>query len=146
MQRIIARVRDCRVKFFGKTERRSMSARRRYRDCCTNAIIMNSRDGRLVFVYLEKPTEYGVTVLFLCSNEDSKEMNLKRESKAYSYKEQLEELQLRRELEEKNKREGKLKEVWICQLSVRLRFHQSLLVLNKHIFRYAFSHSCGNAR
>lgn len=46
----------------------------------------------------------------LPGDENSAEMNLKRESKAYSYKDQLEELQLRRELEEKRKKEGKIKQ------------------------------------
>ncbi|CAH2086956.1 unnamed protein product [Euphydryas editha] len=62
------------------------------------------------FVYLTPPgLLYDKSVV--PGNEDNKEMNLKRESKAYSYKEQLEELQLRREMEEKRRREGKLKEV-----------------------------------
>ncbi|CAH0604472.1 unnamed protein product [Chrysodeixis includens] len=75
-------------------------------------------------------------------NEDNKEMNLKRESKAYSYKEQLEELQLRRELEEKKKREGKVKEVPLsakqkeaikAQLAKETAVRQRLNVWNQRV-------------
>lgn len=52
-------------------------------------------------------------------------MNLKRESKAYSYKEQLEELQLRRELEEKRRGEGHVKQVPSLAADIRT-MHMSL--------------------
>jgi hypothetical protein len=42
-------------------------------------------------------------------NQDEHDTKIRRENKAYSYKEQLEELQLRREIEEKKKKEGKWK-------------------------------------
>ncbi|XP_045491112.1 eIF-2-alpha kinase activator GCN1 [Colias croceus] len=72
------------------------------------ALLRVTRDE--YFTYLTPPTDlYDKSVV--PGNEDSKEMNLKRESKAYSYKEQLEELQLRREIEEKKRKEGKVKEV-----------------------------------
>ena len=49
-------------------------------------------------------------VLESIQNERDSTMNMKRESKAYSYKEQMEELALRKEIEEKKRREGRLVE------------------------------------
>ncbi|KAI4470055.1 translational activator gcn1-related [Holotrichia oblita] len=61
------------------------------------------------FTYLTPEGElYDKSVL--PGDEFNNEMNMKRESKAYSYKEQLEEMQLRRELEEKRRKEGKIKD------------------------------------
>ncbi|XP_066249177.1 stalled ribosome sensor GCN1 [Euwallacea similis] len=81
-----------------------------------SAIISNLEDPRInqvtkddYFTYLTPEGElYDNSVI--PGDENKAEMNLKRESKAYSYKEQLEEMQLRRELEEKKKnKDGKIK-------------------------------------
>ncbi|XP_031350613.1 eIF-2-alpha kinase activator GCN1-like [Photinus pyralis] len=62
------------------------------------------------FTYLTPEGElYDKSVLPLPEDQKDEASNMKRESKAYSYKEQLEEMQLRRELEEKKRREGKIK-------------------------------------
>lgn len=69
-----------------------------------------SRDDYMIF--LTPPGElYDKSVLpGIDDNDILQSMNMKRESKVYSFKEQQEELQLRRELYEKRKREGKIKE------------------------------------
>ncbi|KAG8223949.1 hypothetical protein J437_LFUL003757 [Ladona fulva] len=61
------------------------------------------------FIYLTPEGElYDKSVVAGLQNENMMNtMNMKRESKVYSYKEQLEELQLRRELEEKKRKQGK---------------------------------------
>lgn len=64
------------------------------------------------FIYLTPEGElYDKSVLPINDNNDIlNSVNMKRESKVYSFKEQQEELQLRRELYEKRKKEGKIKE------------------------------------
>ncbi|XP_071447058.1 stalled ribosome sensor GCN1 [Hetaerina americana] len=61
------------------------------------------------FIYLTPEGElFDKSVVSGLQNENMMNtMNMKRESKVYSYKDQLEELQLRRELEEKKKKQGK---------------------------------------
>ncbi|XP_072943447.1 stalled ribosome sensor GCN1 isoform X2 [Epargyreus clarus] len=73
------------------------------------ALLRVTRDE--YFAFLTPPGHLYDKSVIPGNEEREKEMNLKRESKAYSYKEQLEELQLRRELEEKQRKEGKVTEV-----------------------------------
>uniref|UniRef100_A0A1B6CCQ0 TOG domain-containing protein n=1 Tax=Clastoptera arizonana TaxID=38151 RepID=A0A1B6CCQ0_9HEMI len=62
------------------------------------------------FTYLTPPGEvYDKSVIPGKENDGSFNTNMKRESKVYSFKEQQEELALRRELEEKKRKEGKIK-------------------------------------
>lgn len=60
------------------------------------------------FTYLTPDGELYDKSVIPNSEEIYQTAHLKRENKAYSYKEQLEELQLRREIEEKKRKEGKL--------------------------------------
>nr|XP_018901965.1 PREDICTED: eIF-2-alpha kinase activator GCN1 [Bemisia tabaci] len=64
------------------------------------------------FTYLTPEGElYDKSVITNSETENSSiAVNVKRESKAYSFKEQQEEMQLRKELEEKKRKEGKIKE------------------------------------
>ncbi|XP_014232646.1 eIF-2-alpha kinase activator GCN1 [Trichogramma pretiosum] len=64
------------------------------------------------FIYLTPEGELYDKSVLPGNNENDilNAMNMKRESKVYSFKEQQEELQLRRELYEKRKKEGKIKE------------------------------------
>lgn len=76
-----------------------------------NAIIHVSPDE--YEIYLTKEGElYDKSVLANILNEanSQKATNIKRENKAYSYKEQMEDIALRKELEEKKRKEGKLVE------------------------------------
>nr|XP_040228816.2 eIF-2-alpha kinase activator GCN1 [Anopheles coluzzii] len=58
------------------------------------------------FTYLTPDGELYDKSVIPSADEQIQTAHLKRENKAYSYKEQLEELQLRRELEEKRRKEG----------------------------------------
>lgn len=74
------------------------------RDISDPSLLKVTRDE--YFVYLTPEGElYDKSVV--PGNDNNNEMNMKRESKAYSYKEQLEELQLRRELEDRKRKQGK---------------------------------------
>lgn len=95
------------------------------------------------FTYLTPEGElYDKSVLPGSDDDILTSMNMKRESKVYSFKEQQEELQLRRELYEKQKKEGKIKEPKLTpkqEEAVKLQFakesatRKRLSVLNSKI-------------
>ncbi|XP_050089217.1 eIF-2-alpha kinase activator GCN1 [Anopheles aquasalis] len=77
-------------------------------DQLTNSRMSDVTDEEY-FTYLTPDGELYDKSVLPSSDEPIQTAHLKRENKAYSYKEQLEELQLRRELEEKRRKEGKWK-------------------------------------
>ncbi|XP_055638459.1 eIF-2-alpha kinase activator GCN1 [Toxorhynchites rutilus septentrionalis] len=77
-------------------------------DHLNNSRMSNVTDEEY-FTYLTPDGELYDKSVIPNSNEQTNTAHLKRENKAYSYKEQLEELQLRREIEEKRQKEGKSK-------------------------------------
>ncbi|XP_055603671.1 eIF-2-alpha kinase activator GCN1 [Uranotaenia lowii] len=77
-------------------------------DHLNNARMCNVTDEEY-FTYLTPDGELYDKSVIPNSDELTNTAHLKRENKAYSYKEQVEELQLRREIEEKRRKEGKSK-------------------------------------
>ncbi|KFB35881.1 AGAP001700-PA-like protein [Anopheles sinensis] len=77
-------------------------------DQLNNSRMSNVTDEEY-FTYLTPDGELYDKSVIPSSDEQIQTARMKRENKAYSYKEQLEELQLRRELEEKRRKEGKWK-------------------------------------
>ncbi|XP_053680198.1 eIF-2-alpha kinase activator GCN1 [Anopheles nili] len=77
-------------------------------DLLNNSRMSNVTDEEY-FTYLTPDGELYDKSVIPNNDEQVQTAHLKRENKAYSYKEQLEELQLRRELEEKQRKEGKWK-------------------------------------
>ena len=75
-------------------------------------------------IYLTQEGElYDKSVLDNLLNEaanSQKATNVKRENKAYSYKEQMEEIALRKELEEKKMEINNINRIYISYLSVEL--------------------------